>query len=301
MNVFELVFLFIICLRFPRGQSIADVIRKRYGDKTLKNVRKFERLDYQVRKCQLDIEFLNTCHKYNVIPNFLRFRVTNKTLKDSLSYSRCQQLLLNEEIRCKKRRLRQLMFEYDRIKQELQYQLSPIDFMHVSSLFLVSNDKAIRKNDKIHGRKLQKLIPNIHEKSIIDNVSHDPNKVIYNFSNYHLTDSDKSLLIKGLNFAIPPKKIEYSKFLLPFELLFRDIKSNSESSVDLASVKARLQDTAFTSYSAFNKDNSPPSNLSKNEFESLCKLKNENNLVIQKADKGNTIVILDKDSYLKSA
>ena len=29
-------------------------------------------------------------------------------------------------------------------------------------------------------------------------------------------------------------------------------------------------------------------------------LKNENNLVIQKADKGNTIVILDKDSYLKS-
>ena len=31
-----------------------------------------------------------------------------------------------------------------------------------------------------------------------------------------------------------------------------------------------------------------------------CKLKNENNLVIQKADKGNTIVILDRDSYLKS-
>ena len=143
MKVFELVFLFIMRLRFPMSQSIADVIWKRYGDKALKNVRRFEKLDYQVRKCQLDIEFLNTCHKYNVIPNFLRFHVTNKTLKDSLTYSRCQQLLLNEEIRCKKRRLRQLMFEYDRIKQELQYQLSPIDFMHVSSLFLVSNDTAI--------------------------------------------------------------------------------------------------------------------------------------------------------------
>ena len=31
-----------------------------------------------------------------------------------------------------------------------------------------------------------------------------------------------------------------------------------------------------------------------------CKLKNENNLVILKAGKGNTIVILDKDSHLKS-
>ena len=59
MKVFGLVFLFIICLLFPRGQSIADVIRKRYGDKALKNVRKFERLDYQVRKCKLVIEILN--------------------------------------------------------------------------------------------------------------------------------------------------------------------------------------------------------------------------------------------------
>ena len=57
-------------------------------------------------------------------------------------------------MRCKKKRLRQLMFENDRMKQELQYQLSPIYFMHVSPFFLVSNDKAIRKNHKIHGRKL---------------------------------------------------------------------------------------------------------------------------------------------------
>ena len=86
------------------------------------------------------------------------------------------------------------------------------------------------------------------------------------------------MLVEGLNFAIPAKKIEYSKFLLPFQLLFRDIKFNSESSVDLASAKARLQDTAFTSYLAFRKGNSPPFNFSKNEFKLLCKLKNEKNL-----------------------
>ena len=133
--------------------------------------------------------------------------------------------------------------------------------------------KNIRKNDKIHGRKLQKLIANIHGKGITANISYDLNKVIYNYLNYHLTDCDKSLLIKGLNFAIPPKKTEYLKFFLLFELLCLDIKSNSESSVDLAGEKARLEDTAFASYSAFNKDNSSPINLSKDKFESLCKLK----------------------------
>ena len=68
----------------------------------------------------------------------------------------------------------------------------------------------------------------------------------------------------------------------------------------MASIKARLQDTAFTSNSAFDEDTSPPFNLSKDELESLCKLENENKLFIQKADKGSTIVILGKDSYLKS-
>ena len=50
--------------------------------------------------------------------------------------------------------------------------------MHVPSLFLVSNDKAIYENDKMHAGKLLKLIPNIHETRIIDNISRDSNKVI---------------------------------------------------------------------------------------------------------------------------
>ena len=50
MKVIGLVFLFTVRLRFPRSQSIADVIRKRYGDRVLKDVIKFERLDYQARK-----------------------------------------------------------------------------------------------------------------------------------------------------------------------------------------------------------------------------------------------------------
>ena len=96
------------------------------------------------------------------------------------------------------------MFEYERVKQELQYQLSPNDFIHKSSLFLGSNDKAICK---IHGRKLPKLISNMHERGFIDEASNNPNKVINNVSNYHLTDCDKFLLTKGINFSHSTKEI----------------------------------------------------------------------------------------------
>ena len=39
----------------------------------------------------------------------------------------------------------------------------------------------------------------------------NPNKVIYNFSSVTLSDSDKSLLRKGLNIALSPASLEFSE------------------------------------------------------------------------------------------
>ena len=94
-----------------------------------------------------------------------------------------------------------------------------IDLNHVCNLFIVGNDKAIPKHRKIQNKKLNNLKGNNLEKS-----RQDPNKVIYNFSNYQLTESEKSVLCKGLQFAFPPSKLEYADFMLPFELYFVTLK-----------------------------------------------------------------------------
>ena len=80
VKVIGLIFLFIIRLLFLKSYSIPDIIRKRYGDKVLKDVRKLEKTDLKLRKCQLDLDFLNLCRDNNVIPNFLNFRMANKNL-----------------------------------------------------------------------------------------------------------------------------------------------------------------------------------------------------------------------------
>ena len=51
----------------------------------------------------------------------------------------------------------------------------------------------------------------------------DPEKVIFNYSNISLSDADKSLLVKGLKFSIPPKKLNYADYLANFELFYRSI------------------------------------------------------------------------------
>ena len=123
-KVFTLVCLFIIRLRFPPNKSVADIIRTRYGDATLRNIRKFEKLDFKKRKALLDINYLETCKDANVIPRFLQFRTANTNVKTSNTYKDCQKLLLQEEIKEKQKTYEELTKNFKRRKNELRSVLS---------------------------------------------------------------------------------------------------------------------------------------------------------------------------------
>ena len=94
--------------------------------------------------------------------------------------------------------------------------------------------------------------------------------------------------------------IEYSEFVLPFKLLFRDIKHEDFCKEDVSLIKARLLDTALASYQNFSSDPDPPENLTSAEFKALKRLSKNKDIVIQKGDKGNNVVIVDKYSYISA-
>ena len=85
LRVAVLVFLFLARIRFPKNESISSIVRKRYSGDVLKAVRKFEKVDYKLRKTKLDISFLVKCQNENIVPNFLKFRLANKTLVNKMS------------------------------------------------------------------------------------------------------------------------------------------------------------------------------------------------------------------------
>ena len=101
-----------------------------------------------------------------------------------------------------------------------------------------------------------------------------------------MTDHENSLLSKGLNFVISPKDINYADYLLPFELLPRDINSLRISNFDLDCIKARLRDSAFSSHKETSKF--MENNLPKADFDALKPLIRNKKLIIQKTDKSNT-------------
>ena len=95
---------------------MSQIIRRQYGDKIIKRLCKFEKIDYRLRKAELHLEFFVKFRDNNVIPKFLNFRLAKRSLRFSLTYAHCKSNLLLEEIRLKKSNVRVLKKEFDNLR-----------------------------------------------------------------------------------------------------------------------------------------------------------------------------------------
>ena len=126
------------------------------------------------------------------------------------------------------------------------------------------NDLTLKSNSVVQQKKFCNLLKEKHS-------TENPEKVIFNFSNYVLSNCEKSLLTEDLNLIIPCKTLDYADYLALFELFFRD-KRNLDilPNKDLDFVKAKTKEAALSSYRSYN--NNIPQNLSKEEFIALQNL-----------------------------
>ena len=113
----------------------------------------------------------------------LKFCLVNKFLRSSLIYGKWRK-------------------EFENLWFSLQQQIDSIDYACICSKFLKRNSYQIVWSNK----RSYNLLKEKHS-------TQDSEKVIFNFSKYVLSDYEKSLLTKGLNFNIPCKKLDYADYL----------------------------------------------------------------------------------------
>ena len=113
------------------------------------------------------------------------------------------------------------------------------------------------------------------------------NKGVVNLSSFSFSPSVFSLLDKGLNFALAPRKIPVYDIICDVEYRIRDLPDNIKDTI--------RQDCAIV----LKKAKPPRMNLSKEEFSALKSLNQNQDIVVLKADKGGATVILNKDDYCK--
>ena len=108
----------------------------------------------------------------------------------------------------------------------------------------------------------------------IGNTNIDQTKWVMNLSDRPLSDSERSVLMKGLNFSVTPSKIPVDEIVAATELACNQLKDKSQAE--------SLRDGVVKIVS---KSKPPRSNISRAEREAIKALAKDDSIVILPADK----------------
>ena len=133
---------------------IYNDISRKYGNVTVKDYGKYEKLEYKKNKLKLDFGFLNNCKQLGVYPKFLVFKLRNVSNKDTLSI---RKRLLRSAINKRNKELQYLAKELSLSVIVLSTQLSTIDFYILTNSITSYNKKSLLKSLYIQQKKLSSL------------------------------------------------------------------------------------------------------------------------------------------------
>ena len=205
--------------------------------------------------------------------------MSNKRLQTSDAYRRSQRLFLQEQTTFRSVEKEKTRKTLSKLKVDLRSVMCFADWIRASNNFISCNIKTIRKVEDVQRYKLAELMGS--------ELHHNPYKIIHNFSFHQLSEIEESLLYKRLNFALPPKKLNFKNYLLPFELLFRNIYDENQRNESILHLKSKINDVGLSSFRLYNKKDHCFENLSEEEYEAFLSLSKKNDIIIQKTDKGN--------------
>ena len=287
-----LILLFVIKLKFSRNRNFHEYIREKYDGTALKTFRQLEVSEKKLSKADLDREFLFTCKANNCVPNFLKFKLYRKSLYNTEFYKNALRTLIDNELSFKYKRIHFLSKRVEQLRNSLKNTFSSLTFNH-AKVVIEKNIHNYCKNIKIvHSKKLNNL-------GISPYRFMDPHDVIFNFSNYKLSDKEKSLLALGLDFKLPCYKPNFVQFFMPLEKLTRILKKFSPDVKQFEHFQLQLKNLSYSTWSSIVKTNNNwyPF-FTKEDFNTIKALSKNDNIVICKPDKGKGIVILNKTDYI---
>ena len=290
--VSSLVILFLLKLRFPKNDPISDVLRRRYGHPALHGFRRVEHAAKKLAKKECDLQFLQCCKIYEVIPKFLKFKLYRKSLHNSEYYKKWQKKLLDLEIRTKEKEVVHARSNVNRSKAFLKTLVSRLDLICLTK-FINDKTEVYKKNvRKLHDRKLHK----IGGKQSLS--SCDPEKVVFNYSSVRLSYREKFLLSFGLDFGLPVHKLSFCKFFLNFETMLQRLKQFKVSQLhNFGDVVQCIQNIARYHFHGFKPYKVFSPIISREDIGLLKSLGKKKDLVICKPDKGRGVVLLDRADY----
>ena len=283
--VVYLKFILTIVLLRSYGKIIHDFAQKYQGKISLSDFRTYEKLSVKKRKADLDVAFLKNCQALGVFPKFVCLPLANVDNKDTIAI---RKRLLRSAIIKRSREQRQLNNNLTTKEREIKENLSPMDWMLLASALKKNVTKRLEKAAETHSKKLKHLTKN-------KTLPFSHNETVINLSSHQLKQEELDILKNGLTFSIKPPRLNASDILTTFEQIHYAMKAKLKKPEDHARLKIELAYIAQTYVSSYR-----PTKRDIKRYNIIRNIKNNKNIIISRPDKGNGVVILDRQSYLES-
>ena len=181
--------------------KIYNDIARKYGNVTVKDFRKYEKLEDKQNELKLDIDFLNNSKQLGVYPKSLIFKLPNVSNKDTFSI---RKRLLSSAINKRNKEL-SLSVNF------LSTHLSIYGFYILTKSITSYNKKLLLKSLNTQQRKLSSLTRDCNLPAFT------ANETIISLTRYELLQEESDFLKAGLYFSIQPDKTRKSKIFTTFE------------------------------------------------------------------------------------
>ena len=197
--------------------------------------------------------------------------------------------LLQERIRQCDFTIRKYEESVKELKSSLQSKVSTEINNQILTLFEKTHSSHFEMAKSRQRQKFERLLSKEETRSPTTNIGDtniDQTKWVMNLSDRPLSDSERSVLMKGLNFSVTPSKIPVDEIVAATELACSQLK-----------VKSQAESLRNEVVKIVSKSKPPRSNISRAEREAIKALAKDDSIVILPADKGRTTVILNKQDY----
>ena len=245
-------------------------------------------------RCRLNsllfhVRFLEDCVDKSVAPKGIQRRVKKAKVYHSAVIERA---FVKDELVKGRQALLDTRRNFQRLYQQAKGFLGYFDFIRFSWLLSECDRKQRTSLEVKNSRAIARLRQ--------DRFGCRTNnyETIINLANVELTTLQKEVLCRGVDFGVLPRKRDEAEVLAEFELLQRQTATLEPVSKEAAE-RSRCELAALAREFAAMKPDARNFSLRREHRNALFELRNNQDLVITRPDKGRATVILTKDSYLE--
>ena len=282
-----------------RNKSIMDYGRLLYQlpDQLRSLIRKYEALGKKLINNKWSSKFNETCLQEDILPNFTRIRHHDPAVGKTRTTLKYRRYLLEREIEKKKKIAVELNIQKEECLSNINsFSSNPQLKSNVMNELqrILENSNNVAKTKTI--KKLNSLYlngePSTNNRNIFVKAAKDS---FVNLSNHVLNDSEIEFLNLGINCHIQPNYDKLQK-QCDLEMLYQKLLTLENKKT--ITIKPEIVEQ-LKCESTKHRNTNHNSILTKPLLNAAKTLKNNDKIIIRKADKSSTYVILNKEDYLE--